>query len=188
MATMCEFLTSGRLGTVQLGLRPEQVTQILGEPDDRSARSRPVLLLRYGSVELAFKPVPDSADSRLASVAVHFADPDRDVPPALRPTDWVPTHDTDEGELARFLQQESIQAHSRVDGEQSHLILATGASAAFRDGKLHSLHYRRGEQKVERQQVTVSLPTETVERLRRRAERERASVRHLIERVIEAGV
>ena len=188
MVTMREFLTSGRLGAVQLGLRPEQVTQLLGQPDDRSARSRPVLLLRYGSVELAFMPVPDTADSTLASVAVHFAHPDRDVPPALRPTDWVPTHDTDEDQLRRFLQQAGIEAHSRADGEQSHLILQTGATATFRDGKLHSLHYRRGEQKAERKQMTVSLPTETVDRLRRRAERERASVRDLIERVIEAGV
>jgi hypothetical protein len=187
MPTIREFLTSGQLGEVRLGLRPEQVTRILGEPDDHSVRRRPISLLRFGAVEFAFKHIPDTADSRLVSIAVHFDRADRNIPALVRPTDWLPTSETTEQEFRGFLEASCIQLHSIIAGDDECLILLSGASAAFRDKKLQSIHFRGGEKKNDRKQMTVSLPEETVERLRQRAKDERVSVHDLIERMIKAS-
>jgi hypothetical protein len=187
MPTIREFLTHGRLGDLQLGLRPEQVARILGDPDDRSVRPRPITLLRFGAAELAFKNIPGTSDSRLVSISLSFDRADRDIPMVLRPTDWLPTGETTEQEFQRFLETSGIPPHSRIAGDQECLILLSGASAAFRDGKLHSIHLRGGEKKNERKQMTVSLPEETVARLKQRAKEERVSVHDLIERMIKAS-
>lgn len=187
MVLMSEFLTSGRLGEVQLGLRPEQVTDVLGPADEQSTRRRPLLLLRYGAVELAFLHIPDTDDSRLVCAAIHFDQPDREVPQRLRPTDWMPTSRTTEAEFRRFLAGTGVPVHSSVRGEQEHLILASGANAVFVEGTLHSIHFKRSDKKPERKQMTVSLPEQTVEMLKRRALEKRVSVQDLLENLIKAG-
>ena len=83
MALFRELLTEGKLGDARLGMRPEIVEQSLGTPDDRSVKSRPVAILKFGSVELAFKHIPDTNDSRLVSIAVYFHDRKRTLPPGL---------------------------------------------------------------------------------------------------------
>lgn len=187
MSSMREFLTSGRLGDVQLGLRPEQVFEILGAANDHSARRRPVQVLRYGAVEFAFKPVPGTGDARLVSTAIHFHDPGREVPPALRPGDWLPSNETTADEFRRRLDEAGLAAHRDARGGQETLALDSGASAVFDVGKLHSLHFHRRDTKPDRKQVTVSLPEDAVQRLKHRAREEGVSVHDLLERMIKAG-
>ncbi len=187
MASMRDFLMAGHLGKVQLGLRPEQVIGFLGEPEDRSVQRRPVYLLQYGAMEFAFKPVPASKDSRLVSIAMHFQGPKLDIPSSLRPSDWEPTCETTEREFRTFAESAGIDVHSTVQGEMKHLVLSSGASAAFSDERLHSIHFKRSEKKTNRRQMTVSLPEETVELLRERARKERVSIHDLIERMIKAS-
>lgn len=187
MPLMREFLESGRLGEVQPGLRPEQVIALLGEPEDRTPRKRPLQILRYGAVEFAFMPVPQTTDSRLVSTSIYFYDPHRPIPPALCPTDWLPTHATSGQQFRQFLEDSGMQVHSRVEGQQESLILSSGASVAFKDAGLHSIHFNRKDKKPQRKQMTVSLPEDAVDRLRRRAREEGVSVHDLIERMISAG-
>jgi hypothetical protein len=185
MASMLEFLTSGRLGEVQLGAGLEKLTDILGEPDDRSVRRRPISILRYGAVEFAFQPIGGSGDSTLASIAVYFDRPDRGIHGVLRPTDWLPTRDTSQEEFSSFLVSSGIRAESTAGGHEESLILFPGGSAAFSEGRLHSIHVRASEKR--RKQMTVSLPHDTVEMLRKRAKEEHVSVHDLVERMIRAG-
>lgn|GEM_PF-3685625 len=188
MPLIRDFLQTGRLGEIQLGLRPDQVIGILGAPDDQSVKKRPVHILRYGAVQFSFVAVPDTKDSRLASVAIYFDDADRPIPPPLSPTDWLPTGNTTEQQFRQFLDQVEIHVHSSVQGEQEYLILDSGASIVFVEGKLHSVHFKRRDKKPQRKQMTVSLPEEAVERLQHRAHEQGLSVQALIERMIEAGV
>lgn len=187
MASILEFLTSGRLGGVHLGLRPEQVTGLLGPADDQSVRRKPVYILRYGAVEFAFKPLPDSRDSELISTAIYFAQPGREMPPTLRPADRLLSKETTGREFRQFLEQEGIAVRSEGQSDEEYLTLDSGASVVFVGGKLHSIHYARREEKPERKQMTVSLPEEAVQRLRQRAREERVSVHDLLEKMIRAG-
>jgi|SRR5579884_711217 len=187
MTSMREFLQTGRLGEVQPGLGPQQVTERLGPPEDQSVKRRPVQLFRYGAVEFAFMVVPGTADSRMVAVAIYFQDPDRAIPPPLRPTDWVPTGATTEQEFREFLEKSAIEAHASSEGEQAYLTLDSGASIVFTEGRLHSIHFRRREKKAHRKQMTVSLSEDTVKILQHRARDEGVSVHDLIERMIRAG-
>src|SRR2546421_210173 len=131
MPSMRQFLQTGRLGEIQLGLRPEQVIGILGAPEDQTAKRRPLRLLRYGAVEFGFLLIPQTTDSRLVSTAIYFNDLDRVIPPSLRPTDWLPTNSTNELEFHQFLNEAGIEVHSSVHGQQEYIILVSGASIVF---------------------------------------------------------
>jgi hypothetical protein len=132
-------------------------------------------------------PVPGSTDCRLVSIAIHFDRPDRGLPPGLRPGDWEPTNQTTADQFRRFATEAGLTVRSSVQGEQSYLVLSSGASAVFVDERLHSIHYKRANKKPDRRQMTVSLPDETVELLQRRAREENVSVHDLIDRLIKAG-
>ena len=183
MATFREFLSSGKLADVQLGMRPEMVEQRWGSPDDRSVKRHPAETLRFGSLELTFKTVPQTDDTRLVAAAIYFNRPSQQLPSALKFDDWTPTDATTEPEFRAFVTSAGLETHSKVDGEYTHLVLNSGASVVFDEGHLHSVHFRRAEKAV-RRQMSVSLPEETLSQLQACAQREHISLQELIERVL----
>lgn len=187
MAQFRELLSDGKLGDVRLGMRPEAVVQFLGMPDDRSVKSRPVEILKFGSIELAFKHIPDTNDSRLVSIAIYFFNPKRKLPPPVAFKDWTPTSDTTEPQFLEFLRSAGLQAESGDNGESKSLILRSGASIAFVDGHLYSVHLRHADRRATRRQMSVSLPESTLTQLRDRAKREKVSLQELIERVLSTA-
>jgi hypothetical protein len=184
MATMREFLSTGKLGEIRLGMTPEQVAAALGPADAHSPRRRPVYLVKYGAVELAFKPMGEPLT--LASIAVHFGASEREIPAALRPADWVPTGGTSVDEFRRFVAETGIAMHADVWEEQETLLLDTGATAVFVHGRLHSIHFKGTSKKPERRQMTVSLPEQVVQQLRERAQEQHVSIHELVENLIKA--
>lgn len=184
MAKFRELLSEGRIGNVRIGMRPEIVEQYLGAPDDRSVNRRPIEMLKFCSIELAFKFVPDTNDSRLIAIAIYFSLPKRQLPPSVVFEDWTPTAETTEAEFRDFVQSAGMQIHTRVDGENKNLILDSGASIVFVDERLHSVHFRRADGSAQRRQMSVSLPESTLSQLRARAERENVSLQELIEKVL----
>lgn len=187
MALFREFLTEGKLGDVRLGVRPETVEQFLGTPDDRSVKSQPVELLKFGSVELAFKHIPETSDSRLVSIAIYFFDPERKLPARIMFNDWTPTSETTEAQFRQFLDSTSLKAQSREDGESKNLVLPSGASIVFADDQLHSVHFRGADKGTPRRQMSLSLPESTLTQLRDRAKREKVSLQELIEKVLSTA-
>jgi hypothetical protein len=186
MATFREFLTSGTIDGVKLGMAPQMVERFWGSPDDRSVQRHPTEILRYGSLELVFKTVPDTDDARLVSVAIYFAKPNQQLPPGAGFEDFAPNQATTESELRSFVDSAGLHVHSKVEGQYTHLVLDTGASAVFDDGLLHSVRYRRADKSPRRRQMSVSLPENTLTQLRARAESEHISLQELIERVLSA--
>ena len=187
MSAWREFLTTGRLGQIKAGLAPEQVEAVLGPPDDRSVKRKPVHLLRYGGVEFAFRAIPGSRESKLASIAIYFHPPGREIPEKLRPSDRGLSHGASAADIHQLLDSAALSACSTIDGEQEYLTLDSGASIVLINGRLHSVHFKAAEKEPERKQITVSLPEETVQKLKHRAAVEQLSVPNLIEKMIKAA-
>jgi hypothetical protein len=187
MASLREFLKSGRLGEIQVGMPTDQVIALLGPADDRSVRRKPVYLLRYGAVEFAFKPVPETSDSRLVSIAIHFGHPGRTLPPALQWTDCALSDETTIEAFLRLLADTGMEGHMHSSRDQEYLSLDSGASIVFVDGRLGSIHFSCADTKKRRKQMTVSLPEDAVQTLRKRAREEGVSLNSLVERMIQAG-
>src|SRR5690349_8652434 len=103
MAKLREVLSEGKLGEIRIGALPETVERHLGPPDDRSVKRRPVEILKFGSIELAFKHVPGTNDSRLIAIAIYFFNPKRNLPASVAFEDWTPTPETTEAEFRSFL-------------------------------------------------------------------------------------
>jgi len=186
MARFRELLSEGLIGDIRIGMLPETVEQHLGPPDDLSVKKRPVEIFKYGSIELAFKHAPGTNESRLVAIAIYFSMPNRRLPASVAFDDWTPTSDSTEADFRNFLDSAGMQIHSRVDGdgENTYLVLDSGASIAFADEHLHSVHFHRTDKAAPRRQMSVSLPESTLTQLRARAERENVSIQELIEKVL----
>lgn len=181
MPLFIDFLTSGRLGAVQLGVLPERVSTLLGPADDESLRQKPVYVMRYGAVDFTFAQVPDTTDFRLAGTAIRFAS-QRPLPEVLRPSDWFPTDQTTEAEFRAYLAQANLPVEYSVDGEQATLILGTGATITFMDDLLYSVHFNRRDKRADN---NLSLSDETFQLLRAQALREHISVSEVVERALK---
>src|SRR5437588_3306016 len=116
MATLREFLSSGTLGAIKMGMRPQMVEQLWGPPDDRSVQRHPTEILRYGSLELVFKTVPDTDDMRLVAVAIYFGRPDQQLPAGAGFEDRSLTDTTTEAEFRDFAAAAALEVHSKVEG------------------------------------------------------------------------
>lgn len=81
-STLLEFLTCGRLGALEIGQSPEEVSATLGAPSDVSTSRHP-LIWQFGSLELAFESERDSNVDRLTLIALYFRDGSRRLPGAL---------------------------------------------------------------------------------------------------------
>jgi hypothetical protein len=187
MAKLEDFLTKGQIGEIHLGMRPEQVESQWGSASDRSVQRRPVEIAKHGAVELAFGVLPGTNDSRLISGSIYFFNPKRKLPAGLVFEDWFPTQSTSEADFRRFLESIKLTADSRVDGENTNLLLETGASVVFVEGRLHSIHYRRRDSGAARRQLSVSIPETSLTQLRERALRENVPLNELIERILLAN-
>lgn len=184
MATMQEFLTSGRLGDIMLGIATNRAQQILGPPEDRSVRRTPVEILRYGALELTFRREPTAADSNLVAMALYFWDAGRSLPAPVLPTDWIPQHNTLEQELVNFLAEIESTPQSVVTRDNDrYFALPSGVKVVFGDGELHSFHFSRAVAE-KRKQISVALPLETVKVLRQRARQQKISVQEVIEMLV----
>jgi hypothetical protein len=187
MASFREFLSQGKIGDIRIGMPLETVQKYIGPPEDLSVKKRPIEILKYGSIELAFHHAPDANSSRLIAIAIYFSLPKRMLPPSVVFEDWTPTGDTTEEDFRDFVQSAGMHACSRIDGENRNLVLDSGASIVFVDEHLHSVHFRRADKAPLRRQMSVSLPESTLTQLRARAERENVSLQELIEKVLSTS-
>ena len=187
MPLLRQFLATGRLGDVEPGMSLDRLREVLGPPDDDSVTRRPVYLLRYGAVQLGFVPVPTGDAFRMATAAIYFTQPGRDMPPPLRFTDWQPTAEATEADVRQFAAEGGLHPEPHADWRGSNVMFASGATATFDDGRLHSLHFRNPERADDREQVTVALPAATVRRLRRAAKDQNLTPADLLDRLINAG-
>jgi hypothetical protein len=152
MATLEEFIRTGHLGPILLGLSPKEVIAELGDPDGISRKSNP-LIIRYGRVQLTFLRY-ENANQDLREIAIDFRSLPEPLPPAIDFSDWKALEAPTERQFRDFVRQIDylpIQSPERAISRQ--MIFDSGVTATFSDEMLVSL------QLVERElKSTIPMP------------------------------
>jgi hypothetical protein len=101
-----EFLKTGTIGELRLGLSQVEVRRILGEPKDYSAGSRKNQIWKYDSLEIAF------ATDSVCYLALDFSDGVLTLPEALVDEVRIANEKTSIADVEKLV--EDIGLHSAV--------------------------------------------------------------------------
>ncbi len=155
MATLEDFLRTGRLGPVNLGMNPTQVMTALGDPDEFSEQKSPYIL-KYGPVQFVFLANEKLRTRELRDIAIIYRPKFKKLPKNLRLDDWNPSSVPTEEFFSDYLENINLHPVHIVSGESgTQLIFISGVVALFSEKKMHSLRMtQRDSQEAER--ITVS--------------------------------
>lgn len=81
MASLDEFLTTGRLGEIAVGASKDFVRQLLGEPEDVSTQRNPELW-KYGAIQLGFHKGKGAKLAALHFIGLYFQSGKVSIPDA----------------------------------------------------------------------------------------------------------
>lgn len=155
MATLEDFLRTGRLGPVSLGMNPSQVMTALGDPDAFSEQKSPYIL-KYGPVQLVFLANKKLRTRELRDIAIIYKPKFKKLPKKLRLDDWNPSSVPTEEFFTNYLQNICLHPVHIVSGESgTQLIFISGVVALFSEKKMHSIRSTQRDSK-EPERVTVS--------------------------------
>jgi hypothetical protein len=178
MATLKHFLQTGELGPLRPGMSEADVVEVLGPPSDESVARHPKIL-KYGGLQLTFVRDPGAQSMRLEHVGLYYRQPVEPIPGPARPADFNGTPETTLSEVRDFLARMGVQEYEVDESEDaSYLILPSGVRFTFDGQKLWSINFVSRRPAPNAKQISVSLPTDTWNRLRQRA---RASDRSVAE-------
>jgi hypothetical protein len=155
MATLEDFLRTGRLGPANLGMNPTQVMTALGDPDEFSEHKSPYIL-KYGPVQLVFLANQKLRTRELRDIAIIYKPKFKKLPKKLRLDDWNPSSVPTEGFFTDYLENINLHPVHIVSGESgTQLVFVSGVVVLFAEKKMHSIRMtQRDSQEPER--VTVS--------------------------------
>jgi len=137
-----DFLKTGQIGTIALGMSPTETMQLLGEPDFFSEKVNPSVF-KYGRVELTFWKAQGERSQRLREIVVSYSQDFERLPQTLEFADWPYVAASTEREFLVFLDQIDYQPiRDRKGIDDRELLFASGVSATFLRGVLHSLRAR----------------------------------------------
>ncbi len=176
MASLVEFLRSGRFGPLATGMSRNTVRDLLGEPTDHSLRTSPEIG-KYGSLQLGFSRRSDGGEPVLASIHLAFQTPDLDLPEALEiDEDWVPSGETSRDECRSHLDSVGIPIIGGVaTGPDQHFILKSSVRVTFDRGRLHHISYT-ARREPDNKQLSVTIPKADLEAIGREARARGVSV------------
>ncbi len=147
MATLEEFMRTGQLGAVILGASPSDVMTALGDPDDISKKTNP-LILKYRCVQLTFWKAPKERTPQLREIVLAFQ-PFEPPPEFLEITDWNPQEPPSERDFRAFIERVDYPPAHVVEGQSEKAFLfPSGVSALVSEGKLHSIRLQEKENKA----------------------------------------
>ncbi len=102
MATLAQFLKTGSIGPVVLGMDPIDVVEQVGDPEQELRKKNP-LTLKYGSLQLVFwKHGPKS---QLRDIALNFLPEFERLPPPVALQDFHPQGQPTERDFRNFMQE-----------------------------------------------------------------------------------
>src|SRR2546426_4137523 len=110
MASVKEFLTTGNLGGVHLGMSAEELRALLGEPE-ATGFQREADIWKYGALQLVFRK--ETGHSLLAMIVLSTNDGGKAWPKNLSFKDWMPGSDRSIEEFLQFLAEAGIQGRLR---------------------------------------------------------------------------
>jgi hypothetical protein len=179
MATLADFLLTGKLGRIATGVSKEFVREILGDPEDVSVQKNPEVW-KYGALQLGFFRGQDDDQTYLAFIGLYYHGADDPVPEALGLTGWMPSRETTpqviRDYLATFNGVTGAIAFRESDGD---LVMEnSGVVIVFDEGKLDKIVFT-APAKMPHRQVSVSIPEDTLQIIRCEAARRKVSVSSL---------
>jgi hypothetical protein len=144
-AKLLEFLKTGSLGPVVLGMNPSEVVEHIGDPDQESQKKNP-LTLKYGSLQLVFWR--HGSKSQLRNIALNFLPKFEKLPPTVALTDFRPRDDTkpSEGYFRNFIRHARylpVQMTKQESGQP--MVFLSGVVVDFADGLLNSIRISQKE-------------------------------------------
>jgi hypothetical protein len=144
-ATLAEFLKTGSLGTVALGMNPIEVIERIGDPEQESQKKNP-LTLKYGSLQLVFWR--RGSTSQLRDMTLNFLPEFEPLPPSVALKDFRPRDKPTEGYFRNFIHQIGyLPAHLTEHESGRQMVFLSGVVADFAHGLLNSIRITQKEKK-----------------------------------------
>jgi hypothetical protein len=186
-ASIKEFLKTGRLGPIELGMHQDHMLSLLGEPDGtgtRLCRNRPTLLL-YGVIEFYFD---EDADFRLTTIHCDdFKELSGGKAIGLNP--WILRGGLPLSDLKAALEREGIKFEDcrfsawQLEGVRTQAGVELGCRREADDDEPLGLCavwlHADFPSKVVKRQIGIWVPAETYEKIRREAMRRRMGIAQL---------
>lgn len=149
MATLAQFLKTGSLGPVVLGMNPFEVVEQIGDPDEESQKKNP-LTLKYGSLQLVFWR-HGSSKSQLRDIILNFLPKFERLPPPVALKDFRPGRPDDkptESYFRKFIRQSgNFPVHLTEHESGRQMVFLSGVVVDFMDGFLNSIRITQKERK-----------------------------------------
>jgi hypothetical protein len=187
MTNLTEFLKTGRLETIAVGMSREEVKAVLGEPQDASVHKYP-LIWKYGGLQLIFDRAPDDSRLFLASITLYFHEEAENIPEAFAPIDWVPTAGTTFQVFRAHLDENEIRVFGGVtSGPHKHLVLESGVRITFDDDRLYSIGYTM-KRESDTKQLTIKVRRKALEMIEKWAKGRGISISDLCSEWIKEHV
>lgn len=184
MSSIDEFLRTGRLGILSAGMDRDEVRSLLGEPEATS-RQKNFELWKYGSLQIGFHRDPFGGEPILTTINLYFHNPGESPPEPLGLVGWMPTDETTIEGFRRHIHDYDGHKYDGIEGVQSSMVtLDSGVRASFDEGRLYGLHYQHSR-KPEGKQLTLFLPNDVLETLRKEASERSVSISNLCVRWIK---
>lgn len=102
-----DFIKTGEVGLISLGMEIGEIKNILGEPDD-IAKFKKELILKYGSMQLYFYKNSTMNSAILRSIFIYFDDEQFKLPSKINISGWIPNKNTSAKELIEKLETHEI--------------------------------------------------------------------------------
>jgi hypothetical protein len=162
MATLVEFLKTGRLDGISVGISRDEVRALLGEPEDVSTNKFPQTW-KYGPLQLAFYKSADGSNPLLASISMCFHEPEQRFPEAIKIDGWLPDPETTFDAFRTFLDANHVRVIGGVtSGPDKHLVLESAVRVTFDEDLIDSIGYS-AKREPETKQLTVKVRREDLE-------------------------
>lgn len=128
--TLEQFVKFGELGPLVLGMRPDEVHVVLGEPTERSRKTNP-LVLKYGPLELTFWSVKPRAP-HLVRISLEVDKNPHALPQQVRPDDWAVTPARSVDDFLTFLNRVGATPLDVLRGvDESVVLMPSGTKVSF---------------------------------------------------------
>ncbi len=133
MQDLREFLESGTLGPVTMGLSPVDVEHRLGKPWDVGG-TRKQRIWKYGAIQLGFYRDKPTRTEAVSFIGLYFDHDSPALPEAIRLEGWFPSRYTTIEDFIHYLEEQGIcySEHQQLTFEtQVVLVTKSGAHVTF---------------------------------------------------------
>jgi hypothetical protein len=177
MATLEQFLRTGELGPIRVGMTQAEAVACLGPAQDESVQREPKIL-KYGGLQITFARLTRGAEGQVALIGLYYHARER-IPALVSPTDFTATSETTLGEMREFVVRFGLSPREVIRGDDIVLTLPSGVEIVCGDQKLWSILFAARIAVPHKKQVSVSIPDAAWQQLNTLARESNRSVADL---------